>query len=629
MHLTVRSTAITLLLAGTVLAQAPGGDAAGGDRGALSAPRTWTDSTGRFKVEARLVKFEGGQVTLEKADGRTITLPLGRLSDADRALLRASVTKPAPAAAKSGDGGSRVANWSGVRNLTIDPPETWSLEPETPVIAEQPLASGAIPLGPSLGDKKSIFEKVSVLGFDLRQGQALLTRNFSPPGGEKKMAIERCDLVAGNSLGTFEMPQNVQPLDVDPTGRRLVTRSKFFGFGKNGRVDVWDIGGLAPTLVSSWEPYAEARASGKDVSFAAFVDPDRLLTVGNGQLTLWDVGGAKAIYTVKVKRPPAISAGRKYLAVAAKDGMFVLETATGKALGQLPGEEGAFMEFAFRDDARRLAMVSRGRLQVWDCEKGERYRDIFLQGFSIANDLQWVGDDYVLVGKSHVVDVERRMVLWKYDGMSNPGKTYAGRYWFMVGGGPNGKSLMQVQLPHEEAVSALADVATISPEKLLAVHPGKKMRLQVQLGFSREHEQQITEALAARLRDNGIVVAEDAPLVFTATAERGEKKSITYRGFGFRGGSSTVEVQQNKYSMAIQENGQDLWRTGSVTTAPPLLHLKEGETVQQAVARYGNLNLSFFLKTPLPRLLARPGKYGGAYGVSRVTISGIETTKRP
>jgi hypothetical protein len=628
MNLTVRLMAITLLLGGAVLAQAqaPRGGATGGDRGALSAPRTWTDSTGRFKVEARLVKFEGGQVTLEKADGRTITLPLARLSDADQALLRASVSKPPPAAAKTGDGGSRAADWSGVRNLTIDPPETWSLTPEVPVIAEQPLASGAVALGPPLGGKKSIFEKVSVLGFDRRQGQALLTRNFSPPGGEKKMAIERCDLATGSSLGTFEMPQNVQPLDVDPTGRRLVVRSKFFGFGKNGRVDVWDIGGLEPTLLSSWEPYAEARSSGKDVSFAAFVDADRLLTVGNRQLTLWDVPGAKAIYTVKVKRPPAISAGRKYLAVAAKDGMFVLEAATGKTLGQLPGEEGSFMEFAFRDDARRLAMISGGRLQVWDCEKGERYRDIFLQGVSIANDLQWVGDDYVLVGKSHVVDVERRMVLWKYDGMSNPGKTYAGRYWFMVGGGPNGKSLMQVQLPHEEAVSA---VAAIAPEQLLAVKPGTKMRLQVQLGFSREHEQQITEALAARLRDNGITIAEDAPLVFTATAERGEKKSITYRGFGFRGGSSTVEVQQNKYSMAIQENGRDLWRTGSVTTAPPLLHLREGETVQQAVARYGNLNLSFFLKTPLPRLLARPGKYGGAYGVSRVTISGIETTKRP
>lgn len=626
MYSYVRSMAMTLMLAGAAMAQAPGDAATSGAANALSAPRTWTDSTGQYKVQAKVVKFEDGQVTLEKADGRVITLPLARLSEADQALLRASTSRPQPPGEKPAGGAMQTANWSAARTITIDPPASWSLAPEMSVEPEQPLASGAVPLGPPVGDKNSIFESVVVVGFDQQRGQAILARTFAPPAKEKIVWIERCDLVAGRSLGAFELPRNVLALDVDPSGKRLVARSNVFGFGKNGRIYVWDIDGLEPTLVASWEPYAAGRASGKDVGFAAFVDADHLLTVGNGSLTLWDVPTVKAIYTVKINRAPAISVGRKYLAVPANDGMFVLEAATGKPLAQLQGEKGLPMEFAFRPDARRLAMISGGRLQVWDCEKGERYRDIFLQGVSIAGDLQWVGDDYVLVGRSHVVDVERRMVLWKYEGMSNPGKTYAGKYWFMVGGGPNGKSLMQVELPHEEATAA---VAAIAPAELLAVQPGSKMRLEVRLGFSREHRQQITDALAARLRENGITLTNDAPLAFTATADRGEKKSITYRGFGFRGGSSTVEVQQNKYTMSIQENGSELWKTGSVTTAPPILHLGQGETVQQAVAKYSDLNLSFFLKTPLPRLLARPGKYGGAYGVSRVTISGIQTTQRP
>lgn len=49
--------------------------------------RTWTDSTGQHKVEAELVKVEGGNVTLKRTDGKTVVLPLQRLSEADRTHL--------------------------------------------------------------------------------------------------------------------------------------------------------------------------------------------------------------------------------------------------------------------------------------------------------------------------------------------------------------------------------------------------------------------------------------------------------------------------------------------------------------------------------------------------------------
>jgi len=56
---------------------------------APSAPdfRTWTDTTGGFRVEAQLVDHDDGQVTLKKRDGQTIIVPLERLSEADRAYL--------------------------------------------------------------------------------------------------------------------------------------------------------------------------------------------------------------------------------------------------------------------------------------------------------------------------------------------------------------------------------------------------------------------------------------------------------------------------------------------------------------------------------------------------------------
>lgn len=53
----------------------------------LEETRTWTDATGRFKVEARFVKKVGDKVTIQTDAGREITLPMAKLSADDRELL--------------------------------------------------------------------------------------------------------------------------------------------------------------------------------------------------------------------------------------------------------------------------------------------------------------------------------------------------------------------------------------------------------------------------------------------------------------------------------------------------------------------------------------------------------------
>lgn len=47
-------------------------------------PRQWTDSTGNFSVEATLSRLVNGAVALVTTDGRTLSVPLGRLSEADK-----------------------------------------------------------------------------------------------------------------------------------------------------------------------------------------------------------------------------------------------------------------------------------------------------------------------------------------------------------------------------------------------------------------------------------------------------------------------------------------------------------------------------------------------------------------
>ncbi|MAT68139.1 MAG: hypothetical protein CMJ58_01300 [Planctomycetaceae bacterium] len=63
-----------------------------------AAPRTWTDKTGKFSVEATLTNLQDEQVTLLNADGKPVTLPAAKLCDADREYLQTV------ASAVSGDG---------------------------------------------------------------------------------------------------------------------------------------------------------------------------------------------------------------------------------------------------------------------------------------------------------------------------------------------------------------------------------------------------------------------------------------------------------------------------------------------------------------------------------------------
>lgn len=54
-----------------------------------TAVRTWTDATGGFRVEAEFVGLADGKVQLKRNDGKVITVPLDKLSEADQRFISA------------------------------------------------------------------------------------------------------------------------------------------------------------------------------------------------------------------------------------------------------------------------------------------------------------------------------------------------------------------------------------------------------------------------------------------------------------------------------------------------------------------------------------------------------------
>jgi WD40 repeat protein len=54
----------------------------------LAETRTWTDSTGKFKIKADFLEIKDGQVHLQRTDGKKLNLPLAKLSKDDQAYLK-------------------------------------------------------------------------------------------------------------------------------------------------------------------------------------------------------------------------------------------------------------------------------------------------------------------------------------------------------------------------------------------------------------------------------------------------------------------------------------------------------------------------------------------------------------
>jgi hypothetical protein len=94
--------------------------------------RTWTDNTGQHRIEAAYVFEADGTVTLDRADGRQVAIPLERLSEADRKCVadqKAAAAMNNPFKIVGGDASSEAAagqprvvevDWSGAREVGVE-----------------------------------------------------------------------------------------------------------------------------------------------------------------------------------------------------------------------------------------------------------------------------------------------------------------------------------------------------------------------------------------------------------------------------------------------------------------------------------------------------------------------------
>lgn len=91
-----------------------------------SGGREWSDPSGKFRVQAELVSVRGDKVILEKADGSIITVPIDKLSQADRDFLKnnATQTQPPKSTAKPNAGNDADTKGSPAQKMQESPQQS-------------------------------------------------------------------------------------------------------------------------------------------------------------------------------------------------------------------------------------------------------------------------------------------------------------------------------------------------------------------------------------------------------------------------------------------------------------------------------------------------------------------------
>ncbi len=73
---------------------------------ALAETRTWSSASGKFTVEAEMVSVQGEKVVLRLTDGKELSVPLAKLSDADLQFVKAQLAKDVAKISQAGDSGA-------------------------------------------------------------------------------------------------------------------------------------------------------------------------------------------------------------------------------------------------------------------------------------------------------------------------------------------------------------------------------------------------------------------------------------------------------------------------------------------------------------------------------------------
>ncbi|HTQ39034.1 MAG TPA: SHD1 domain-containing protein [Pirellulales bacterium] len=594
---------------------------------AAAAPfRTWNDNSGKFHIEAKLLRLEDGQVVLHRRDDKEISVPLDKLCDADQKYVaKFTASNSAPTAEKPAAGGVDAApvpdttrpkltatDFTAARPLDLTGSAEWKYLPDL-ALAGDKLPASRVPLKPV-----DFFDRLQSILLLPKEKKAFVI--FYNDFKTHVSQVQACNLVSGQLDTAAVFARDETPIDISPDGALVLARVERAGSDDNklSELRLYGRDGNKVKPIQGWKPFIAPTSPEHEVdteiSWAAFSDAHHVLTLSSfGQLVYWEVPNVRPVWstTVAFGTQPTFSAGRKYLALLTKtesagnfsaghplgrqlpmtrstSGISILNVADGTEAGHLSIDEepGPRAAVALSDDGARLALWQMGRIRVWDMQSHDMVRDF---GFSqqlplpFPQTLVWTTDNHLLLNNSILVDVERRIPIWSYDHMQEATAVRDGKVWYLEDGAKGSMVLACATVPNK---NVLDSVAGYKPEDLLVFHPGMEVSIDLQINGDADEMDGIRNTIEERLMKNGMKVTADSKVKLLGTVEPGKTVTVRYHSWGMPPFSAQEhEVNTEVLTLSLQINGESVWKYESTTSPPSFLRLQEGETIDQALER--------------------------------------------
>ncbi len=613
---------------------------------------TWVDATGKFRIEASFVKVVDGIVTLERANGDAVEVPLDKLSKESQArvkeLLESMAENPFKPAdpeemnpfetkpRSSSPGRSRRdrdaepmdddgpagpprqlrVDWSRadlIGNVGVGSWEVTLGEPQSQV--KEPRAT------PFPG-KSNFFEKMLEIAVSGDGRHALVVTTLDEPKPEGTLRLSVCDLERGKAT-TAASTGRMAPLALHNDGEHVIMRRAEFGFGKADRLELWRISGRSVRKLVSFVPHDDARGGSRDVQWARFLGEDRFATSGDGTIGIWSFPECEPIAKLSAGGRPALSPDGRLIAWCDGQNLGILDVENLEVIAQRPSPDRLHdPKLAFSPSGKRLACIAQDRLIVWNTENGDVIQDMKVPSLHIFTGIDFPDEDYVLGGNQFLIGVENQVLLWTYSGQQQV--TSVGPWTFFGTFEDRGGAVLPMKIPHPGALNILAKAS--SDPNLFVLKEGTRVRLDVS-GLPNVAEQnRAIQGLVKRVAASGSVAEPDGKIVLVAKVEGPTQETLSLRNSG------DYTVQKYVTSLKYVYEGQVLWQTSTsnVPGGPVIFfNLEDGENIGDWLKKREKPDYELFQRVELPRFLQRPSGQGGrpsqsmTLGTSKVTSAGL------
>lgn len=337
--------------------------------------RKWSDETGNFGIEAQFVKREGNNIFLKRADQRTISIPLEKLSNSDQEHLQQEEQKQAMEADNPfGDVVGGVAISSDVDysrsmqpKLTIDDlgwgAKSVAICPKNRFMLIGRAGSAATLVDLNTGQKLIDSERMNhmgdifVCGFSKNSECVVL-------GGYKGVF----EVYLADGKGKLELKGQHKLHSSEITALALSADSKFAFSGERDKVArYWEL--------ETGQPIATIDGfEGKIKTTHISPSGEKLMATDGKTLKVYSVPQQKVIATFEVARShvsgqaAAFSPDGSKLATGDSYDIVIWDLVNSRKLGVLEGDA-INWSISFAPDNRHLLSGANGVIHVWDCDR--------------------------------------------------------------------------------------------------------------------------------------------------------------------------------------------------------------------------------------------------------------------